>query len=122
MKKIVSKAPTKSYELDPLSTKLLKQFNDVILPMVLEIINTSIYEANVPEVLKKALLRPLQKKAGLDLVFPNYQPVSNLTFVSKLIERVICKQLTEYTKSTGMTEHYEVELCSDLYKQNRFYH
>ena len=56
LKKIVSKAATKSYELDPLSTKLLKQFSDVILPMVLEIINTSIHEADVPEVLKKALL------------------------------------------------------------------
>ena len=75
--------------------------------MVLEIINTSIHEANVPEVLKEALLQPLLKKPGLDLVFPNYQPVSNLTFVSKLIERVICKQLTEYTESTGMTEHLQ---------------
>ena len=56
LKKIVSKAPTKSCELDPLSTKLLKQFGDVILPMMLEIINTSIHEANVPEVLKEALL------------------------------------------------------------------
>ena len=52
LKKIVSKAPTKSRELDPLSTNLLKQFGDVILPMVLEIINTSIHEADVPEVLK----------------------------------------------------------------------
>ena len=91
LKKIVSKAPTKSCELDPLSTKLLKQFGDVVLPMVLEIINMSIHEADVPEVLKEALLWPLLKKPGLDLVFPNYQPVSNLTFVSKLIEWVICK-------------------------------
>ena len=54
--------------------------------MVLEIINTSIHEADVPDVLKEALLQPLLKKPGLDLVFPNYQPVSNLTFVSKLIK------------------------------------
>ena len=56
LKKIVSKAPTKSCELDPLSTELLKQFSDVILPMVLEIINLSIHEANIPGVLKEALL------------------------------------------------------------------
>ena len=56
LKKIASKAPAKSCELDPLSTKLLKQFGDVILPMVLEIINMSIHEANVPEVLNEALL------------------------------------------------------------------
>ena len=86
LKKIVSKAPTKSCELDTQSTKLLKQFGDVILPMVLEIINMSIYEADVPEVLKEALLQPLLKKPGLDLVFLNYWPISNLTFVSKLIE------------------------------------
>ena len=55
LKKIVSKAPTKSCELDPLSTKLLKQFSDVILPMVLEIINMSIHEADVPEVLRRGI-------------------------------------------------------------------
>ena len=35
---------------------------------------------------KTTVVRPLLKKVGLELIFPNYRPVSNLTFISKVIE------------------------------------
>ena len=56
------------------------------------------------EGLKEAKLRPLLQKFGLDTTFKNYRPVSNLSFVSKLIEQVICEQLTRYIHSTGKME------------------
>ena len=53
------------------------------------------------EGLKEAKHRPLLKKIDLDTTFKNYRPVSNLSFVSKLIEKVVREQLTRYTHSTG---------------------
>jgi hypothetical protein len=39
------------------------------------------------------------KKAGLDLVFSNYRPVSNLSFISKLIEKAVVQQLVTHSES-----------------------
>ena len=42
---------------------------------------------------KQAIVTPLLKKAGLDAAdMANYRPVSNLTFLSKTVERVVAKQ------------------------------
>ena len=41
------------------------------------------------------------------MIFKNYRPVSNLAFLGKVIEKVICNQLTTYTESTNKTEKYQ---------------
>ena len=46
-----------------------------------------------PEIWKEALVFPLLKKPGLDVIFKNFRPVSNLSFVSKLIERAAFNQI-----------------------------
>ena len=63
--------------------------------------------------LKEALLWLLLKKAGLDTIPQNYHPVSNLSYLSKVIEKVVCNQLVDYTEQTGMTEKYQ-----SAYKHN----
>ena len=52
--------------------------------------------------MKEALLRPLLKKLNPDLhQNKNFRPVSNLLFVSTLVERVVCDQLLEHAMKTG---------------------
>ena len=51
---------------------------------------------------KRALVRPLLKKEGLDPVFKNYRPVSNLAYASKLEETVVAKQLQHYLFSNDL--------------------
>jgi retron-type reverse transcriptase len=47
--------------------------------------------------MKKARVRPLLKKAGLDQnVLKNYRPVSNLTFISKILEKVVSSRLDDH--------------------------
>ena len=47
--------------------------------------------------LKTALIRPLLKKTGLDSdILKNYCPVSNLTFISKVIKKVVSGRLNEH--------------------------
>ena len=47
--------------------------------------------------MKSAVVTPLLKKATLDPeILKNYHPVSNLSFVSKVLERVVTQRLTSY--------------------------
>ena len=60
-------------------------------PIVTCIVNASLNHALS---LKTALIRPLLKNPGLDReVLKNYRPVSNLSFVSKVLEKVVAKRL-----------------------------
>ena len=62
--------------------------------------NTSIRCSTLPAQHKRAVIRPRIKKQGLDASDPgNYCPISNLSFISKFIERVIHRQLSTYAES-----------------------
>ena len=51
----------------------------------------------MPSQLKVAMLRPLLKKPSLDHTqFSNYRPVSNLSFISKAIKKMVANQLISY--------------------------
>ena len=46
---------------------------------------------------KAAIITPLLKKMGLDKSDrKNYRPVSNLTFISKLLDRVVYSQMSNF--------------------------
>ncbi|XP_062582897.1 uncharacterized protein LOC134244661 [Saccostrea cucullata] len=94
---IIGDAPTKSCKLDPIPTNVLKQCSESILPIITEIINKSFSEASVPLDFKKAIVRPLIKRQGLDKdEFKNYRPVSNLPFLSKVLEKAVASRLEKY--------------------------
>jgi len=53
--------------------------------------------------MKHAIVSPLVKKPGMDLLsLSSYRPISNLPFVSKLLERVVAHQLTTYLTSNHL--------------------
>ena len=55
--------------------------------------------------MKVALINPILKKPLLDKeVLSNYRPVSNLTYVPKLIERVIAKQQVDHLECNNLAE------------------
>ena len=49
-----------------------------------------------PDECKTALVKPLLKKLGLELVFPSFRPVSNLPFISKFTEKASVNQLSDH--------------------------
>jgi len=54
-----------------------------------------------PEELKKAIIRPLLKKAAADTEDLNsYRPVSNLPFLSKVVEKCVANRVISFLKST----------------------
>ena len=62
----------------------------------------------MPEDLKIASLRPLLKKpnAGYEQ-FSNFHPASNLTFLSKLVEKSVFVQLNNYLTVNGFHERFQ---------------
>ena len=100
---IIKLSPVKSCELDPLPTWLLKECKAELVPLITDIVNMSLRESMFPKSLKTALIRPLLKKTGLDSdILKNYRPVSNLTFISKVIERVISGRLNEHLLNNSL--------------------
>ena len=59
----------------------------------------------MPTELKRAHVRPRLKKSSLDPdVLNNYRPVSNLPFVSKIIEKVVDARLEEHLRENDLHE------------------
>ena len=59
----------------------------------------------MPSSLKKAVLSLLLKKPSLDFeIFSNFRPVSNLKFLSKVIEKVAAMRLSNYLYDNDLNE------------------
>ena len=57
---------------------------------------------------KEANVQPNLKKAGLDEnVLKNFRPVSNLQFLSKILEKLSLKQFMEHLDRNDLSEMYQ---------------
>jgi len=94
---LIMSSPMKSCTLDLVPTFLMKEFVDVLLPYVTvtNMVNASLSQGRLPDSQKHALVTPLLKRGPvLDTAdMANYRPVSNVTFMSKIVERAVAKQL-----------------------------
>ena len=91
---LITSSPMKSCTLDPVPTFLMKEFVDVLLPYVMNVVNASLSQGRLPDSQKHALVMPLLKRPALDTAdMANYRLVSNVTFMSKIVERAVAKQL-----------------------------
>src|SRR5208282_6107276 len=103
VRRIVMKSPTKSCALDSIPTFMLKELIDVLLPFLTAMSNASILEGSLPQSQRHAIVTPLLKKSSLDPgELKNYRPVSKLTFVSKIVEKLISEQLLEYLRVNNL--------------------
>ncbi len=107
VKKLMTNSGNKYCELDPLPTSLLKDSIDDVLPLITQIINLSLRLGDMPLSLKKAIIKPLLKKLGLELEKKNYRPVSNLAFISKLIEKAVAFQLIDHLKRNNLYDIFQ---------------
>ena len=103
---IIMSASPKSCELDPMPTFLLKSCLESCLALVTDSINQSLTQSVVPSTFKQAVVRPLIKKTGLDPEeYRNYRPVSNLSFLSKVLEKVVAKRLAHHLETNNLHDN-----------------
>jgi hypothetical protein len=104
IKQTILSSPNKSSKHDILPTRILKQFIDVLLPAITIIVNR-IIACGMPTCYKHAFVRPLLKKPNLDVRdLNNYRPVSNLSFLSKVVEKIVLAQLCDYLESNSLLD------------------
>ena len=106
--KFVRLSPDKQCDLDPIPTSLLKQCIHVLAPIIRTIVNLSLESGNFPSNFKHAVVTPLLKKPSLDKEsLSNYRPISNLSFLSKLTERVVKDRITNHLASNSMFNSFQ---------------
>ena len=99
---LIGSAPSKSCELDPAPTFLIKEFLDTLLPLLTRLCNVSLQEGWLPSSQTTAIVTSALKKHGLDPTdMKNYRPISNLSFMSKVVERIVVRQLLQYLDANG---------------------
>ena len=98
-KEILSDLNKKECEEDPIPLKLLMQCIDEVKPIIMFIVNNSLTTGVFPTALKTALVRPVIKDENGDVnSYKNYRPISNLPFLSKVIEKSVQRQLDKHLK------------------------
>ena len=75
------------------------------VPLLAKLFNASVSSGIVPSAFKEAKVRPLLNKTGLDPnLFKNYRLVSNLPFLSKMLEKIVLARLSRYLVGNGLLE------------------
>ena len=127
--RIIKASLAKGCDLDPAPTFLINEYLDVMLPFLTRLCNASIQTGCLPTSQKIAMVTPRLKKSGLDpAATQNYRPISNLPFMSKVIEKLILAQLSRYLAAnnlfpdyhSGFRRHHSTEtailrVLSDIY-------
>ena len=89
VKKVIMASKKSFCELDHLPADVFIDCLDILLPAITQIFNESLTTGTFPSDFKNSLVIPLLKKSSLDCnVLKNYRPVTNLTFISKVLENL----------------------------------
>jgi len=98
----VRRLPDKFSAADSIPSLIFKQIIDVIALFVVALFNRSLAVGHFPAGFKEAFLT-LIVKPGLDITdVCSYRPISNLSVLSKLLERLVARQLRDYLTSADL--------------------
>jgi hypothetical protein len=86
----------------------LKRIANLVVPFVAAYFNRSLEYVIFPAVFKEVFISPILKKSGLDYADVNsYRPVSNHLVLSKLLERLLVRQLLDYLTSADLLPPFQ---------------
>ena len=116
--------------MDQISPRFVKDGAKLIASPLTHILNLSLLSGELPDDLKTARVTPIHKKNS-KLDAGNYRPVSILSTISKLFERIVYDQLDEYLRAhkllyefqSGFRSAYSTDTClvhlTDYVKQEQ---
>ena len=87
--------PKTSAGLDNISSKQLKDILPIIVEPICHIFNLSLQTGYIPKELKTAKVVPIYK-SDLQHSFNNYRPISLLPSLSKLLEKIVARQMISF--------------------------
>ena len=103
---------------DKIAPRFLIDSAATIAPVITHIINLSIEQGYVPQDFKLAKVTPLHKK-GSKLDPGNYRPISILSSISKVMEKIVYEQVAKYLEEnkliyefqSGFRESHSTDTC-----------
>ncbi|KAM9335590.1 carbohydrate sulfotransferase 12-like [Symphorus nematophorus] len=85
--KLITGMKTATCTLDPIPSNFVKACLPALSTIITATINSSLFTGIIPPSLKIAAVTPILKKPGLNPDIPNnFRPISNLPFLSKVLE------------------------------------
>ena len=104
---LISASSNSTSPLDIIPTHLVKSFPDYFLDL-LKLLSLSLKAGCFPQSFKRAIVKPHLKKANSDNEdFSNYRPISNLIYISKLLERAAFMQMREHLEKNSLFSKYQ---------------
>jgi len=104
----ISHLPVKSSVADLLPVSVMKLVTEEIALFLTELYNRSMSAGHFPVAFKEAFITPALKKPRLEVTnVQSYRPISNLPVVSKLLERIVARQLNSYLTSSNLLQSFQ---------------
>jgi hypothetical protein len=95
--------PPKPCTLDVVPTSIVRKCAIQFVPFVTDLVNKPLSQSVMPKDFKLTIIKPLLKKHNLDSnELKNYRPVSNLPFLSKVIEKVVATRIEHHLDSNHL--------------------
>ena len=91
----------KSAGRDEITQEQMIMGAEVLAIPLTRIINASITEGKFPDIWKSAVVTPVLKK-GSSKDKTNYRPVSCLSVLSKVLEKIVCTQITKFMEDNNL--------------------
>ena len=89
-----------------MSTKILKDANEVRVAYLTYIFNCSLYSRIFPDEWEIARVSPVYKSGGNEMC-GNYRPISVLSVTAKLFEKLVCDQLNCYLRENQILTKFQ---------------
>jgi hypothetical protein len=117
-RKLIALTLNKQCVLYVIPTWIVKESVDELIPFITEIINLSLKHSLVSNSMKNTIVTPLLKKPSFDPdQLKNYRPISNLSFVSKLLEKWCLNTLLNINKTIASLTQCSLLMLSSLVKK-----
>ena len=95
-----------------MATLYLKECSALLVSTITNIVNLSLSSGNFHHTLKESVISPILKKPTLDKdELSNYRPISNLSLISKIIERVVKSRLSDHLTSNNLVNPHQSAYC-----------
>ena len=108
IEKLLKSINSKTCDLDPCPTSLLKQSASGHVETLVAIFNASFRQGIFPQHFKSAQVKPLLKKSTLDKTHcKNFRPVSNLPTLGKVMERLAVNRLNNHIQESEKHEIFQ---------------
>ena len=102
------------------------------MKIITRIVNLSLNRGQFANAWKTAIIRPLHKKLGLEIIQSSYRLISYLLFVSKLTEKCFLDQFLDHSEHQKLLPDYQsayrknystemaiIKVCDDLWAMEK---